>query len=858
MPPKTRSHTTTATNTNTNQTTAVTTIEHGASDKNRLVPCPIEVQQSEAVSVSENSPPVSPSSTSSSSDSSTAWSPTPPSKSESKSKSKSKPKHNRQRIRLPPLPLNCPECKEPFSNVIQHLEAHYPLSEKTISDLHLQLCSGCKKYLRQINKHICTKLSRRITRASPIKTRNGVATKTVQPQISILTTPRVLVSTGFAEPSAILTHIQRFNSPIIPPPILRCPSVGDVREMYCQVTNSWIMIDIIDVHEGSNTILVRTCEGQRDINLTTQERIDYRSDRIRCIAPSADEISRQQADETFRIAVTRDPNLSIEDCEKDGNCLFRAVAIYVYDTQESHADVRTLCYDYMEQHRELFSNFVVVNLTTYISRQRHLGQWGDEPEILAIRQALQINIIVYKQTADSSVTEVHHTTSPELPTVRISYHGGIHYNYVHHRPDAISLVTDVPSLSSVTEETIHAVTSSQAPPQPQFQQQQHQQPISSERLPNLLPSALPPSYKHMLHLWRTIPESDERSWELSGIVVLQQAMKAHMNNNFVKRDAALLEFLHLPRTALNKISKDRSKGKKLRKQLSLHQSHARARFSQDTDTEVQRPPHESELSPLSDSENQPHEQYQEDIFSNFETHPFIDSADDIFTRIVKKANRQVREGHVGKAVNSLKANKPATLNEETIKILESLHPASSGTLPQLPHSGVVKSSVSWKDLKEFPDRFFDNGSSPGPSGWTGALMLPLMRHKQSAKALAMFLTLIIKGEIGDGPLRDTLLAARLIPLLKPDTNDKGIRPLAVGEVITRIAANLVLENVKSYLLFPSIQLGVGVSGGPERAIHTIQALLEKQPVQSNDNNETVILISTDIKNAYNSCSRTNI
>ena len=132
-------------------------------------------------------------------------------------------------------------------------------------------------------------------------------------------------------------------------------------------------------------ILVQACEGQCEANQATREWMDYRSDRIRCISPSADEVSRQQADETFRAALIRDPLLlSIEDCEKDGNCLFRAVAIYAYDTQKRHADVRTLCYDFMEQHPKLFSNRIIESLSDYISRHPQ----GGEPEILAVRQAL--------------------------------------------------------------------------------------------------------------------------------------------------------------------------------------------------------------------------------------------------------------------------------------------------------------------------------------------------------------------------------------------------------------------------------------------------------------------------------------
>ena len=54
-------------------------------------------------------------------------------------------------------------------------------------------------------------------------------------------------------------------------------------------------------------------------------------------------------------------------------------------------------------------------------------------------------------------------------------------------------------------------------------------------------------------------------------------------------------------------------------------------------------------------------------------------------------------------------------------------------------------------------------------------------------------------------------------------------------------------------MFPSIQFGLGKSAGVESAVLTAQALLDKYV-----KNPSVVLISTDIKNAYNSLSRTKM
>jgi hypothetical protein len=60
----------------------------------------------------------------------------------------------------------------------------------------------------------------------------------------------------------------------------------------------------------------------------------------------------------------------------------------------------------------------------------------------------------------------------------------------------------------------------------------------------------------------------------------------------------------------------------------------------------------------------------------------------------------------------------------------------------------------------------------------------------------------------------------------------GVRPIAVGEIFYKVAACYSIEEIGEtniHSLFPNIQVGVGVKGGAERAIHLVQSWLETSP-----------------------------
>ena len=92
-----------------------------------------------------------------------------------------------------------------------------------------------------------------------------------------------------------------------------------------------------------------------------------------------------------------------------------------------------------------------------------------------------------------------------------------------------------------------------------------------------------------------------------------------------------------------------------------------------------------------------------------------------------------------------------------------------------------------------------------------------------------------------------LTRSRLIAI--PKTNG-GVRPVAVGEVIMKLAGSVLVQRFEFTLqpLFSPIQQGVMAKSGCERVIHTLNFLYK----------EGSCIMSIDVKNAFNAPSRNDL
>jgi hypothetical protein len=213
-------------------------------------------------------------------------------------------------------------------------------------------------------------------------------------------------------------------------------------------------------------------------------------------------------------------------------------------------------------------------------------------------------------------------------------------------------------------------------------------------------------------------------------------------------------------------------------------------------------------------------------------------------RAVKTA---ASEGALRKAATLLMENTPPCSN--AVEALELLHPQR--ILPVVPVSQSqtftieVESDAILKACKAFPP-----GSTGGPSGLRPVHLIEMLKTDGEddtlAQALANFCADFLNGEL---PIetRGWFCGARIIGIPKIPA---GIRPIAVGEVLRRLAAKCLVQQfqaeVVEYLI--PYQMGVGVPHATEVIAHAVRAWAAKAK-----SDESLFLV--DFANAFNTVDR---
>ena len=147
-------------------------------------------------------------------------------------------------------------------------------------------------------------------------------------------------------------------------------------------------------------------------------------------------------------------------------------------------------------------------------------------------------------------------------------------------------------------------------------------------------------------------------------------------------------------------------------------------------------------------------------------------------------------------------------------------------------------------LKSFPV-----WSSAGPSGLRPCHLLEMARGDDGSRlleALASFCSALANNSLSCDCMK-LLTTARLVAVAKPNG---GVRPIAVGETLRRLAAKCVheatLSAVSSYLL--PTQVGVKVPNAAELVAHKVKAWRQ-------ENRQDEIIVQVDLRNAFNSIDR---
>ena len=222
--------------------------------------------------------------------------------------------------------------------------------------------------------------------------------------------------------------------------------------------------------------------------------------------------------------------------------------------------------------------------------------------------------------------------------------------------------------------------------------------------------------------------------------------------------------------------------------------------------------------------------------------------DDLLPDNVRRAAlRAVSDGALSKAARLL-GEVVHPLPDDTAARLLLLHPrAPPPTLDALPQ-GACGEDFTAEEVAHCLRRF-----PPGSSGgYSGLMPAHLNTNRSSANHLRVLQQVArIASDFAWGRLNPdasaALAAARLIPIGK---KGGGVRPIAVGELIRRIAGKLLVSRYQAEAAVPlaPLQVGVGFAGGAEAIIHKTRGWLDTAPPDH-------CLLQCDFTNAYNSLSR---
>lgn len=151
----------------------------------------------------------------------------------------------------------------------------------------------------------------------------------------------------------------------------------------------------------------------------------------------------QQPDPTLTnfihlLRTTHNPPLEIETMQGDGNCLFRAISLQVYGSQDMHSTVRSQCLDFLEREVDHYSHFVPNEAyEDYLERKRRDGVHGNHTEIQAMSELYNRTIRVYVPSegiVPINIFQHNEGTSGEEegdasnPPIRLLYMDGNHYD----------------------------------------------------------------------------------------------------------------------------------------------------------------------------------------------------------------------------------------------------------------------------------------------------------------------------------------------------------------------------------------------------------------------------------------------
>ena len=247
--------------------------------------------------------------------------------------------------------------------------------------------------------------------------------------------------------------------------------------------------------------------------------------------------------------------------------------------------------------------------------------------------------------------------------------------------------------------------------------------------------------------------------------------------------------------------------------------------------------------------------WQEAVSEATSSNPSLDPAS-VKKSNIRRCRKLAQDGRFADAMRSLTSQGCASSNaEDALQDLYHRHPqnplpsVSMDSSSSPPPLTITPANVITA-LKAFP-----RGTSPGATRLRAQHLLDAVTGSVAPSSqlcleqLTRFMSSMLAGELDDR-IAPWLTGAPLTALLK---KKGGFRPIAVGEVLRRLASRLCCSAVRSRLpdtFIPYGQVGVGIKGGLEAAIHVSRTF-----IHDNQDNPDYCCLKLDMVNAFNECNR---
>ena len=221
------------------------------------------------------------------------------------------------------------------------------------------------------------------------------------------------------------------------------------------------------------------------------------------------------------------------------------------------------------------------------------------------------------------------------------------------------------------------------------------------------------------------------------------------------------------------------------------------------------------------------------------------------TMLSQAITAKLEDGNIKAAVRILSSEEdPAVPSAQNLALLLEKHPPATKSTSDLPlPSQFASMSVTESEVRRAV-LSFPSGSAGGPDGLRPQHVRDLILCRESGpeflRSLTAFTNTVLSGGCPSN-IAPIFFGGRLLALNK---KSGGVRPIVIGFTLRRLAskcANSVgSERLRDY--FCPRQLGVGVAGGCEAAVHSARRFLEDLPPDH-------VVVKLDFSNAFNSLHR---